>query len=220
MRYGESAFDILYLLFAIISGCVILAKARSRDERLMGAAALILGCGDAFHLVPRVLNYFSDSDFTAALGIGKLVTSVTMTVFYLLMYYIFKERFGARENRKLTAALWALTAARIVLCLLPQNGWLENSADMTWGVIRNIPFVLLGAAVCALYFQKRREDAVFRPVWLYILLSFLFYIPVAVGAGAVPMLGMLMLPKTVCYILLIITFLRAVAGRKTDAEKL
>ncbi len=220
MKYGESAFDILYLLFAIISGCVILAKARCRAERLMGAAALILGCGDAFHLVPRVLNYFSDADFTAALGIGKLVTSVTMTVFYLLMYYILTERFKVRENRKLTAALWALTAARIVLCLLPQNGWLENSADMTWGVIRNVPFVLLGAAVCALYFQKRREDAVFRPVWLYILLSFLFYIPVAVGAGLVPMLGMLMLPKTVCYILLIITFLRAAAGRKTDAEKL
>ena len=28
------------------------------------------------------MNYFSDADFTAALGIGKLVTSVTMTIFY------------------------------------------------------------------------------------------------------------------------------------------
>ena len=48
------------------------------------------------------------------------------------------------------------------------------------------------------------------------LLSFLFYIPVAVGAGALPMLGMLMLPKTVCYILLIAAFLRTAAGRKTE----
>ena len=45
-------------------------------------------------------------------------------------------------------------------------------------------------------------------MWLYVLLSFLFYIPVAVGAGVVPMLGMLMLPKTVCYILLIVCFHR------------
>ena len=51
-------------------------------------------------------------------------------------------------------------------------------------------------------------------MWLYILLSFLFYIPVAVGAGLVPMLGMLMLPKTVCYILLISAFLRSVTGKK------
>ena len=41
------------------------------------------------------------------------------------------------------------------------------------------------------------------------MLSFLFYIPVAVGAGAIPMLGMLMLPKTVCYILMILVFLFA-----------
>ena len=82
MRYGESAFDILYLLFAIASGCLILIKARSRTEKQMSYAALILGCVDAFHLIPRVMNYFSDADFTAALGIGKLVTSVTMTIFY------------------------------------------------------------------------------------------------------------------------------------------
>ena len=45
-------------------------------------------------------------------------------------------------------------------------------------------------------------------MWLYILLSFAFYIPVAIGAGSVPMLGMLMLPKTVCYILMVAAFLK------------
>ena len=218
MKYGESTFDVLYLLFAILSGCVILAKARNKTEKCMGLAALILGCGDAFHLVPRVLNYFAAGNFTAALGIGKLVTSVTMTVFYLLLYYVWLGRYREREKRGLTAILWGLALLRVLLCCFPQNGWLTNSSDMTWGILRNIPFVLLGAAVCYLYFQKRREDRVFAPVWLYILLSFLFYIPVAVGAGLLPLLGMLMLPKTVCYILLIIAFLRAVTGRKTNAK--
>ena len=208
MKYGESTFDILYLLFAIVSGCVLLTRARDRTVRLMGAAALVLGCGDAFHLVPRVLNYFADGDFTAALGIGKLVTSLTMTVFYLLLYYIRQERFGEREKGGVTALLWILTGLRVVLCLFPGNGWMTNGGDMTWAILRNIPFVLLGAAVCLLYFRKRGEDRILAPVWLYILLSFLFYIPVAVGAGLVPMLGMLMLPKTVCYILLILSFLR------------
>ena len=50
------------------------------------------------------------------------------------------------------------------------------------------------------------------------LLSFLFYIPVAVGAGLVPMLGMLMLPKTVCYVLMIITFLRSAKERASGTE--
>ena len=108
MKYGESAFDILYLLFAIISGCLILCKAKTKAEKLMGAAALILGCGDAFHLVPRVINYFSDADLTAALGIGKLVTSVSMTLFYVLLYYILLLLTGERENRVVTTAVLTL----------------------------------------------------------------------------------------------------------------
>ena len=214
MKYGESFFDILYLFFAIISGCVILHRAKSKTERLMGLAALLLGCGDAFHLLPRVLNYFVSADFTAALGVGKLVTSLTMSVFYVLLYYVWLGHDREPENRRVTTAVWLLLAVRIVLCLLPQNGWLLNSSDMTWGILRNIPFVMLGAVVCRLYFRRRRDDRVFRRVWLSILLSFLFYIPVAVGAGLVPMLGMLMLPKTVCYILLIVTFLRSLTKKE------
>ena len=217
MKYGESSFDILYLLFAIVSGCVILFRSRSKTEKMMGFAALILGCGDAFHLVPRVLNYFVDADFTVALGVGKLITSVTMTVFYLLLYYIRRDVYGETPSRGLTACVWALSAVRIALCLFPQNGWLTNTAPLTWSILRNIPFVILGAIICVLYFKKRREIKPFRPMWVYILLSFLFYIPVAVGAGFVPMLGMLMLPKTVCYILMIVAFLR-MTGRKADKE--
>ena len=219
MKYGESAFDILYLAFAIVSGCLILARSQNRTQKLMGLSVLILGTGDAFHLVPRVLNYFVTADFTAALGVGKLITSVTMTVFYVLLYYIWLGYYKEAEKKKMTAAIWVLAVIRIILCAFPQNGWLQNSSDMTWGIIRNIPFVALGAVVCVLYFRRRDEDARFRPMWIYIMLSFLFYIPVAVGAGAIPILGMLMLPKTVCYILLILTFLQSVLEDGKAVEK-
>ena len=216
MKYGESTFDVLYLIFAIVSGCVILAKAKDRTGRLMGTAALVLGCGDAFHLVPRVLNYFIDADFTSALGVGKLVTSVTMTAFYVLLYYVLLGYLKGSEKKGVTAAVWALSAVRVALCAFPQNGWMSNSSDLTWGIIRNVPFVALGAVICVLYFLRRKDIGRLKPVWIYILLSFAFYIPVTVGAGAVPVLGALMLPKTVCYILLILTFLLSVVK---DGEK-
>jgi len=210
MKYGESAFDILYLLFTILSGCLILRKARNTNEKHMGLAALILGCGDAFHLVPRVLNYFSSADMTAALGIGKLITSVTMTVFYVLLCAIWQRYYHEKLSKNLTVAIWALALVRVALCLFPQNGWLQNSSDVTWGILRNVPFAALGAIVCWLYYQKRNAGKRFRFLWVFILLSFLFYLPVAVGAGLLPILGMLMLPKTVCYILMIVVFLQAV----------
>ena len=42
---------------------------------------------------------------------------------------------------------------------------------------------------------------------ILITLSFLFYIPVALFARRKPALGMLMIPKTICYILLILFWL-------------
>ncbi|MBO5620005.1 MAG: hypothetical protein J5959_00060 [Butyrivibrio sp.] len=208
MKYGESLFDICYLLFAIISGCIVLKRTKDNASKLMGYAALILGCGDAFHLVPRVLNYFVGRDFTVALGVGKLVTSITMTVFYVLIYYLWMRVYKCQENKRLTMAIWGFSVVRIILCLFPQNGWFQNESSMTWGIIRNIPFVILGGFICYIYYIKRAEDKIFRSLWIYILLSFLFYIPVAVFAGLIPMLGMLMLPKTICYILMIVAFLR------------
>ena len=181
MKYGESTFDILYLLFAIISGIVMLRRASDKEGRLMGLASLILGLGDAFHLVPRVMNYFLDSDLTTALGIGKLVTSVTMTVFYVLLYYIWRQVYGAPDKKAVSIVIWSLAAIRVVLCMLPQNGWLSNSSDVAWGIIRNVPFVILGAIICVLFFLSRKSDRTFRFLWLLILLSFAFYIPVAVG---------------------------------------
>ena len=96
MKYGESAFDIIYLLFGLICGIYILMNRRNKAGMLMGIAVLVLAGGDAFHLIPRVLNYFVESGFSTALGLGKAVTSVTMTVFYVLMYAVWRQVFRVR----------------------------------------------------------------------------------------------------------------------------
>lgn len=214
--YGETVFDIVYLVTAVAIGIYILLRGKDKCSRLMGVAALILGCGDAFHLVPRMLNYFIDSDFSSALGVGKLITSVTMTVFYICLYYIYLRAYGVVEDKKMSACVWGLSAMRIVLCLMPQNRWLTNDGPLMWGIIRNIPFAVLGAVIVALYFGVRKEVRAFQNVWLYVTLSFLFYFPVVVGAGAVPILGMFMLPKTVCYMLILFAFKNKTKG---EAEK-
>ncbi len=206
----ESIFDIAYLGFAIISGILLLKKAGGRKETtLMGTAALVLGIGDAFHLIPRVLAYWIAGDFTASLGIGKLVTSVTMTAFYLLVEYVRLYRFHKGQKSTITIVLWTLSAIRIVLCLFPQNAWTSPDAPLSWGILRNIPFVMIGIITVALWFIDAKSDRVFRFLYLAVLMSFAFYLPVVVFADAIPLIGMLMLPKTVMYIWIICMFRRA-----------
>ena len=47
---------------------------------------------------------------------------------------------------------------------------------------------------------RAQQDRDFRWMWLTIVLSFAFYIPVVLWADVVPMIGMLMIPKTCAYV--------------------
>lgn len=86
--------------------------------------------------------------------------------------------------------------------MMPQNQWLSEEAPLSWGIYRNIPFALLGLLVILLFFQsaKKSRDHAFRWMWLTIVLSFAFYIPVVLWADVVPVIGMLMIPKTCAYV--------------------
>lgn len=45
----ESIFDICYLIFAVISGILLLKRSEGRKEiRFYGLMTMLLGCGDAF----------------------------------------------------------------------------------------------------------------------------------------------------------------------------
>ena len=203
----ESIFDICYLVFAIVSGVLLLKNSKGRKYvRIFGIMTLLLGCGDALHLVPRVLNYWTDGDYTAALGIGKLVTSITMTLFYILIEYARRDRYKIAGEKGVLASVWILGIIRIVLCCFPQNGWTSAEPSLLWGILRNIPFALLGILTVVLWLRSAKNDKPLKLMWLAVTLSFLFYIPVVLFAQTMPMIGMLMLPKTVMYILMIVSF--------------
>lgn len=206
----ESIFDICYLVFAIVSGILLLKKSKGRKYvRIFGIMTLLLGCGDAFHLVPRVLNYWTDGDYTAALGIGKLVTSITMTLFYILIEYARRDRYKITGEKGVLASVWILGIIRIALCCFPQNGWTSAEPSLLWGILRNIPFALLGIMTVVLWFKSAKTDKPLRLMWLAVTLSFLFYIPVVLFAQTMPMIGMLMLPKTCMYVWMIVMFKKA-----------
>lgn len=201
----ETLFDTVYLVSVITIGIVMIRRCKGeRQFRLFGCMAVVLGAGDAFHLVPRALALCTTGldHYTAALGIGKLITSVTMTIFYVLLYYVWRLRYQVQGRKGLTAAVYGLAGLRILLCLLPQNQWLSAEAPLSWGIYRNIPFALLGLLVILLFYRsaKEQKDRAFRWMWLTIVLSFGFYIPVVLWADAVPMIGMLMIPKTCAYV--------------------
>lgn len=200
----ETIFDTCYLIGVVILGCYILKNSNEKQYKLFGSMAIILGLGDSFHLIPRayaLLNNGLEAN-AVALGVGKLITSLTMTVFYVLLYYIWKLRYHKEKETSLTLVIWALAIIRVALCLFPQNEWLSYQSPLNWGIYRNIPFAILGIVIIWLFYveAKRVHDHAFRFMWLAIVLSFGFYIPVVLYADSYPLIGMLMIPKTLAYV--------------------
>ncbi|MEG0688422.1 MAG: hypothetical protein RR466_07020 [Hungatella sp.] len=201
----ETIFDVVYLCTVIFLGIKMFQNAGGRkDIKLFGMMAMVLGCGDAFHLVPRAYALCTDglANHAASLGFGKFVTSVTMTIFYVILYHIWCRHYQVKEQSGLTKAVYVLAAVRIALCLIPANRWLSPDAPLSWGIYRNLPFAVLGILMIVLFYRKATEthDPSFRYMWLAITLSFGFYIPVVLWADAYPLVGTLMIPKTCAYV--------------------
>ncbi len=60
----------------------------------------------------------------------------------------------------------------------------------------------MGVLIIVLFYRSARErrGRAFRWMWLTIVLSFAFYIPVVLWADAVPTVGLLMIPKIYAYV--------------------
>ena len=210
----ETLFDAVYLISVITIGILMIRKSKgNRQFTMFGIMAVLLGSGDAFHLVPRAFALCTTGleNFTVQLGLGKWITSVTMTIFYVILYYIWRERYQIKGHNATTAAIYLLAGLRIVLCMMPQNEWLSAETPLSWGIYRNIPFALMGLLIIVLFYKsaKERNDQSFRWMWMTIVLSFVFYIPVVLWADVVPTIGMLMIPKTCAYVWTVLIGYRA-----------
>ena len=210
----ETLFDAVYLISVITIGILMIRKSKgNRQFTMFGIMAVLLGSGDAFHLVPRAFALCTTGleNFTVQLGLGKWITSVTMTIFYVILYYIWRERYQIKGHNATTAAIYLLAGLRIVLCMMPQNEWLSAETPLSWGIYRNIPIALMGLLIIVLFYKsaKERNDQSFRWMWMTIVLSFVFYIPVVLWADVVPTIGMLMIPKTCAYVWTVLIGYRA-----------
>ena len=91
--------------------------------------------------------------------------------------------------------------------------------------LRNVPFALLGLLIIVLFYRSAKDhgDKAFRWMWLTIVLSFGFYIPVVLWADVNPLIGMLMIPKTCAYVWTVLIGYNAMkaesSGSLSDSKK-
>ncbi len=217
----ELIFDAAYLATAMTVGILLIVKGNDKFFKMFGIMAVVLASGDAFHLVPRVIALLTTGLESNAfwLGLGKLITSITMTGFYIILYFIIESQLQPDKKSKIVCRvlLFSMAAARVILCALPQNNWFDVQGSLLFGILRNIPFAVIGIEIIVLSFVtwKKLGDKDYLLMAIMVILSFGFYIPVVIWADTVPIIGILMIPKTLAYVgVVIIGLLKFLRTRK------
>lgn len=234
-QWMEVGFNLTYLV--IIYALVVMMTARLTAMgdprgvlRALRTGFLLLALGDTGHVGFRVIALLRgglEQRVTVAglsiplVGAGAFATAVTVTLLYLLLLDVWRVKFGARTP--LYWALMATGAARLLVMLLRQNDWGAVVPPWGWSLVRNLPLLVLGLAVAALMIRdgRRRHDQTFTQLGWLIVGSFAFYLPVILLVQRVPAVGVLMVPKTIMYLLMAwLVYVRLFKHRDVDEPHL
>lgn len=212
----EVSFNLAYLI--VVWGLVgVMVGRRStvagRDQALAGRfiwAFALLALGDTGHVGFRVLAYaLGGLDAqpvwlgvpVSLVGLGALATAITVTFFYVIALDAwrlrFQKTFGWFEILLLAAAV-----VRLGLMALPQNEWGNVVPPQPWSTVRNLPLMLQGLGLAYLILRDARAagDRTFHWIGVSILVSYACYTPVILFVQQAPLVGMLMIPKTLAYV--------------------
>ncbi len=216
--WTEISFNIVYLVTAwwivvlMFSRRSMVAEGNRKTAALLLWAFFFLGLGDIGHVGFRLAAFALNGLETSVLVFGRqlkiapmgsLATAVTFTLFYIIMIMVWKEHFN-KSYGWFCYLLFAIAAVRLLLMTHPSNGWNSLEVQQTWSIYRNVPLMLmqLGVAYLILRDAIDQNDKTFKWIGALILMSFACYAPVIFLHKQVPLIGMLMIPKTIAYIII------------------
>ena len=204
MGIVENLFCAGYLVFAFTAGFIFLRRGGTFYSRCAVMTFLLAG-GDAFHLIPRIISNLNPKWEKKRfwLGLGNLISSITMTLFYVALAYVMDSYQPDLMPQIIITILIVLSVIRICLCAFPANNWFGDGGNLKWRLYRNFPFLGIGIITVIYLVTLYRQ-------WLLaalVIVSFACYMVTVMGVKKNPKLGMMMIPKTICYIWMIAYFL-------------
>jgi len=212
----ETLFDVIYLL--LVWGMVILMTVKMsqvnvadlKTAKWIRLAFILLAAGDTGHVGFRVLAQLTNTldrpvlVFGAPMhliGLGMMTTAFTVTMFYMVFILAWQSR-NNQTGTWFTNLLLVFGVVRIIFMALPANQWGELVPPQPISLYRNLFLVVQGVGLLVLLFTSaaRKKDKLFLSIAWMIILSFAFYTPVILFAQKIPMIGLLMIPKTIAYL--------------------
>ena len=203
----QITFSIIYLIY--ISLIIIFMsnnlKNVNKDEVIQAKnirlAFICLLIGDLGHVGIRLITLLSDSDY-GIFGIGVLLEMIGLIFLFIFYTNAWRIHFD-KPNSLFFKTLIGTGLVGLIIFAFPQNQWNSEPISYEWLIIRNIPWLLQGLILAILIIRdaKVANDRLLVRIGILILISYFFYMPVILFASIEPMLGILMIPGNIIYML-------------------
>ena len=224
----EISFNILYLVTIYVLVILMFVRrknveqANQKQTNRIFLAFFLLALGDTGHVGFRVIAYALGGLESNALlvGLGALSTAITVGIFYMLILDLWRVQFNKSFNAYYIILLIS-GIVRLGMFFFPGNQWGSVTPPADWGIYRNIPLMIqgIGVAILLLIDSIKTKNKTYRNIALWIFVSYAFYLPVILLVRIMPMIGMLMIPKTIAYVVIAIIGVKAYFPKKSQSDR-
>jgi hypothetical protein len=207
----EITFNIIYLFFIWTFVFLMIKNRKGIDEEYKSFSQyyligfFLLALGDTGHVGFRVIAHLAGGleQNSLLVGLGALSTAITITFLYVLLLEAWRLTFN-KERDKFYYFLFITAIIRLLVFIPPPNKWGSVVPPFGWSLARNIPLVILGLSIAFLLLKdgKANKEPVAIQLSICIFISYGFYIPVILFVQIYPLIGMLMIPKTIAYMIM------------------
>ena len=198
-RSVEPFLMVAYLAYLLIIALWVWRQ-EGKGARMLAGAVLVLLIGEAYRLVPRIVEFVNPkSPLPDAAGIGRILSYICTAGFFMVLELYRQYRYGkaeTREGRRLESAVFILFGCVAAEGLVRFNGWIDGDGAYFWLAVRGILLAAMGMLVICLWMRTARDDRTVRHLPLAAGMVFVFYIFASVLENAIPELSALMIPRT------------------------
>ena len=181
-RIFEPIIHITYLTIVILMGSYMLRNSvGNKFHKIFGSLALTLGLGDGIYLISRMYSVLTTGieNNLKVIGWGRMGNAIIMTIFFLILYDAYNERYSKSNNKSLNNTFYGLALIRSILSILPGNKWFELIPSATYALVRFVPLAIMGLLLIIIMYlhSVKFKDSIFKLISVFTFLAILFMEP-------------------------------------------
>ena len=200
----KSSFYITFLVLALVIGVKMLMNSKGNIlVKLFALIVLFLGIGEGFHILPRIMEIFTNDigTYGPMMKTGRFISSISIIFVYLLLFDFWRFYYRVSKVESIKKMLTILAVIGVILSVV-----LKDNTGTWYILLRNIPIMLIGFIIIPLYKKHSASASIkgFKFLWLALLLSLVFTISFELLSSNFEFFIILMMPKILMYIWIVV----------------